>query len=105
MRELHRNAAIRIHQLGTKYLLPPNIIVCDKYKCYKNMMEELGYYGFKYQKKPKSVAEVLKAVLQEAVHQRAVLQRLLSRVQQRVLKAEHHRVQLRRIQQEKIHRQ
>ena len=46
--------AIRIHQLGTKYLLPPNIIVCDKYKCYKNMMEELGYYGFKYQKKPKS---------------------------------------------------
>ena len=38
----------------TKYLLPPNIIVCDKYKCYKNMMEELGYYGFKYQKKPKS---------------------------------------------------
>ena len=54
MRELHRNAAVRIHQLGTKYLLPPNIIVCDKYKCYKNMMEELGYYGFKYQKKPKS---------------------------------------------------
>ena len=60
--------------------------------------------------KVKAVAEVLKAVLQgvvlqEAVHQRAVLQRLLSRVQQRVLKAEHHRVQLRRIQQEKIHRQ
>ena len=37
--------------------------------------------------KVKAVAEVLKAVLQEAVHQRAVLQRLLSRVQQRVLKS------------------
>ena len=53
--------------------------------------------------KVKAVAEVLKAVLQgvvlqEAVHQTAVLQRLLSRIQQRVLKAEHHRVQLRRIQ-------